>query len=103
MLLNPYTDSTVLHLKAFGPLIFHINSSKRGELTWRILELNRLELREKRREKIEELQIMIDKYNLENNQYLKGLIEKEILEFIETSEFSFSLKQFFEGQINNAA
>lgn len=95
-LLNPYKDKTREHLRAFGPLIMHINSSKRGEITWRILELNRTELRDKRQEKIEELQLLIDKYNSEHIKVLKDLIEVEIIDFIERTEFSFTLKQYFD-------
>lgn len=100
MLLNPYKDNPKSHLRAFGPLIFHVNSSKRGELTWRKFELNRTELREKRQEKIEDLQRFIDKYNSQTNQSLKDLIGNEIDEFIVESEFSFTLRQFYEDQKN---
>jgi uncharacterized protein (TIGR02646 family) len=99
-LLNPYKDKTKKHIRAFGPLIMHINSSKRGEMTWRKLELNRTELRDKRQEKIEELQLLIDKYNSENTQTLKDLIEAEIIDFIERTEFSFTLKQYFKDNKN---
>lgn len=102
MLLNPYKDNTNEHIRAFGPIICHINSSQRGEVTWRLLELNRPELRDKRQEKIEELQVLIDKYNLTANPTLKGLIEIEILDFIERTDYSFTLKQYFEDNKNAA-
>ena len=102
MMLNPYKDKTGQHIRAFGPILCHINSSQRGEITWRILELNRPDLRDKRQEKIEELQVLIDKYNLITNPTLKGLIETEILDFIERTEFSFTLKQYFEDNKNAA-
>lgn len=102
MMLNPYKDKTNEHIRAFGPIICHINSSQRGEITWRVLELNRPDLRDKRQEKIEELQVLIDKYNLTTNPTLKGLIEVEILDFIERTDYSFSLKQYFEDNKNAA-
>lgn len=102
MMLNPYKDKTSEHLRAFGPLLMHINSSKRGEITWRKLELNRPELRDKRQEKIEELQLLIDKFNNETVQALKDLIESEIQDFINSNEYSFSLKQYFEDNKNAA-
>ena len=102
MLLNPYKDKISEHIRAFGPIICHINSSQRGEITWRKLQLNRLELRDKRKEKIEELQVLIDKYNLTQSKTLRDLIEEEILDFIERTEFSFTLKQYFEDNINAA-
>ena len=100
--INPYKDNPKEHIRAFGPLIYHINSSQRGEITWRTLELNRPELRDKRQEKIEELQVMIDKYNLTLNATLKSLIEKEVLEFINRTEFTFTLKQYYEDNKNAA-
>ncbi|MDR0227865.1 MAG: HNH endonuclease [Flavobacteriaceae bacterium] len=102
MLLNPYKDKINFHLRAFGPIILHVNNSKRGEITWRKLELNRTELRDKRLEKIEELKNLIDKLNSENIPALKSLIENEIMNFIDRSEFSFTLKQFFEDNKNVA-
>lgn len=102
MLLNPYKDITKNHLRAFGPLLLHVNGSKRGEITWRKLELNRVELREKRQEKIEELQLLIDKLNNEVVPALKNLIEIEIIDFIERSEYSFTLKQFYADNKNAA-
>lgn len=102
MLLNPYKDSIKEHLRAFGPIIFHINDSKRGEISLRQLELNRVELRERRFEKIEELKNLIDKLNSERIPALRSLIENEIIDFINRSEYSFTLKQFFEDNKNVA-
>jgi uncharacterized protein (TIGR02646 family) len=102
MLLNPYKDRINEHLRAFGPLIFHIKSSKRGEITWRKFELNRIDLRDKRQEKIEELQVMIDKYSCETNANLKQLILLEIEDFVLKSEYSFTLQQFYSDNINAA-
>ena len=100
--LNPYKDKTNEHIRAFGPIICHINASQRGEITWRTFELNRPELRDKRQEKIEELQILIDKYHLTINLTLKALIETEILDFINRTEFTFTLKQYYEDNKNVA-
>lgn len=102
MLLNPYRDTTKNHIRAFGALIYHIDNSLRGEMTWRKFELNRPELRDKRQEKIEELQLLIDKYNSVPNANLQKMIENEIVEFIEKGEFTFSLRQYFEDNKNAA-
>lgn len=102
MLLNPYKDNPTEHLRAFGPIVLHINGSKRGEITWRKLELNRTELRDKRQEKIEELQNLIDKLNLETVPALQDLIRDEIEDFINRSEYSFTLKQFYDDNKNAA-
>lgn len=102
MLLNPYKDEIKKHIRAFGALIYHVNNSQRGEVTRRKFELNRPELRDKRQEKIEELQLMLDKHNTVNNPNLKKMIEDEILEFIAKAEFTFALKQYYEDNKNAA-
>jgi hypothetical protein len=100
MMLNPYKDKPNKHIYAFGPIIRHINSSQKVELIRRFLELNRPDLRDKRQEKIEELEGLISKYHLTSNPTLKGLIEVEILDFIERIDYSFTLKRYSEDAKN---
>ena len=45
---------------------------------------------------------LIDKYNLTTNTTLKDLIEVEIVDFIERTDYSFTLKQYFEDNKNVA-
>lgn len=96
MLLNPYKDKTNTHLRAFGPMLMHINSSKRGELTLRKLDLNQKEILNRRKEKIEELQLLVDKFNGESTTSLKNLIGEQITEFIQESEYTFTLQHYIE-------
>lgn len=94
-LLNPYRDQIDLHLQAFGPLIMHINQSKRGELTWREIKLNRKELIDRRTEELEDLQNLIDKYEAESSSGLKELLRQELISCTEgEAEFSFVKKQY---------
>ncbi|MCT4666222.1 MAG: HNH endonuclease [Flavobacteriales bacterium] len=89
-LINPFKDNITKHLSFFGPLIMHINDSKRGEITWKTIELNRKELIERRTEKIKELQSLIDKYEREPIQALKDILMNEIMEFSgKENEFSY--------------
>ena len=78
-------------------MLMHIGNSKRGELTIKKLELNRKELRERRTEKIEEFQRLIDKFNNESNSSLKALIANEIESHIIKSEYSFTLSQYWKA------
>lgn len=94
-LLNPYNDEIDDHLRAFGPIILHVNNSKRGELTHREIKLNRSELIERRADSIKELQNLIDKYEGEPVGALKDILKQEIIESAAADkEFSFCLRQF---------
>lgn len=94
-LLNPYKDEVDNHLQAFGPMIFHINDSKRGELTWKEIKLNRKELIERRVDSLKELQNLIDKYNRETVHGLKAILLNEIVENTNSDkEFSMYKKQY---------
>lgn len=90
-LINPYVDDISEHLVFIGPLLVHINNSSRGEITWRKLKLNRIELIEKRSEKILQLQNLISQYGKESNAVLKEILRGEIIDFVaEDKEFSFA-------------
>lgn len=98
-IINPYIENPLSHLYSFGPMIMHINNSKVGEFTWKKLDLNRMPLIEKRKEKIESIQTLIDKYNRENDEALKELLKQELLEYAEqNSEFSMTVKNYLKEQ-----
>lgn len=80
-LLNPYKDQIKEHLVCAGPLLMHINGSKRGELTSKIIKLNRKDIVDRRIDKMNELQSLIDKYERENVIPLKELLRQELIEF----------------------
>lgn len=94
-LMNPYKDKIEKHLQPFGPLIMHINQSKRGEMTWREIQLNRKELIERRTEELEDLQNLIDKYEAETTPGLKEILRLELIDQTKPdSEYSFVKKQY---------
>lgn len=98
-LLNPYKDNIGEHLRAFGPLIMHINNSKRGELTHKKIKLNRIELVERRIEALQELQNLIDKYRQETVVALKEILYNELLDScLPHKEFSCCKKQYLMDQ-----
>ena len=97
-LLNPFKDKIDNHLQFFGPMIMHINNSKRGELTWKLIKLNRKALLERREEKLEELQNLVDKYRMEQNVQLKQILHDEIRSYcMPESEFSYTCSCFLKG------
>jgi 5-methylcytosine-specific restriction endonuclease McrA len=94
-LLNPYIDIIEDHLRAFGPIVLHVNSSKRGELTHREIKLNRKELIERRTDAIKDLQNLVDKFDSETSIALKDILRQELIESTsDDREFSFYLKQY---------
>ncbi|WP_109098533.1 HNH endonuclease [Aquimarina sp. AU58] len=89
-LINPYKDKISEHLSFFGPLLMHVNESKRGEITWKKIKLNRQELIDRRTEKIIDLQNLIDKYEREDVPALKAILLNEVIEFSNNEkEFSY--------------
>ena len=61
-LLDPFEDEPAEHLAFDGPLVLHRTGAPRGEITVRTLKLNaRKALFERRKERLEQLQILIDR------------------------------------------
>lgn len=99
MLINPYTDNTVDYLLPMGPLLYNLNGNKRAEITIKKIKLNREELINRRKEKLEELQKYVNAYHQENVDSLKEIKKNEIEEFIEKSEFSFTLQFWYKQMV----
>ncbi|WP_300647932.1 HNH endonuclease [Paenalcaligenes sp.] len=78
-LLNPYVDQPSEYLFAAGPYIYGRPGAARGQLTEKLLDLNRVELIEQRLERIEAIRQLMDSYEKEQNLTLKKLILKELL------------------------
>lgn len=98
-IINPYIENPLNHLHCFGPMVMHINNSKEGEFTWKKLDLNRMSLIERRKEKIESIQTLIDKYNREEDEALREMLKQELLQSAEQgSEFSLAVKSYLKQQ-----
>lgn len=94
-LINPIEDEPNKFLMAHGPFIYHVPGSRKGELTRIILDLNRNELIERRKEKIENLLPIIDKWKKEANAAVKKLIYSQINKEAESDkEFSFVIDSY---------
>lgn len=94
-LIHPIFDNPSEHLMALGAILYKVPGSRKGELTISILDLNRTDLIEKRREKLTAFQMLIDKYITESNPKLKNILREEILrETSENSEYSFMLSSY---------
>jgi uncharacterized protein (TIGR02646 family) len=76
--INPYIDLPNDHFIFSSTMIFHIPNDKRAQLTEFQLDLNRLELIEARKHRIDAIRPLIDQYVAENNPTLKAILKKEI-------------------------
>lgn len=100
-LLNPYIDEPAQHLLALGPMLMNHKGSRKGFITIKILDLNRIDLFEKRRECLERIGDLVNTYHNETNSKIKELLKSELLkECQEDKEFSFFVKSYLRNEID---
>lgn len=93
--ISPYTDTLSKHIVFVGGLIHHKNSCKRGELTISKLDLNRIDLAERRKARMDSVSTLVDKYNRETQASIKTLLKEQILlECDESREYSEMVRTF---------
>jgi 5-methylcytosine-specific restriction endonuclease McrA len=96
-LLHPYEDNPRQHLAAFGPMILHLPGARRGQLTEKQLGLNRPPLLERRSERLLQLVTLVDRYVLEPEGPLKGILRGELeREAGADAEYTLVAKTFLE-------
>lgn len=90
--LDPYVDDVDQLVEHHGPIVYWQAGSTRAEISIRTLELNsknRLPLILNKMEKIEEVSNLFERYESEQNQTLKVLLRKKLIEMMEIpSEYS---------------
>ncbi len=79
---NPYVDEPANFFVACGPFIYHKAGNRRGEFTEKQIQLNRAELIEQRKERIDAIRSLADKCALEPNPELKKILLAELEEEI---------------------
>lgn len=95
--INPYIEDPKEFLCAVGHFVYHLAGNKRGEITEKEIDLNRVELVEMRKERVDALRTLVDKYCNETNQTLKGILLKEInIELAEDKPYSMCAKSVFQ-------
>jgi len=80
--INPYRENPEDSLIALGHFIYHKAGNKRGKITEKDLNLNRPELIERRKERIDNIRRLLDLYAIESNPTSKEGLLKEIEEEI---------------------
>lgn len=94
--INPYQENPSDFLKALGAFIYHKANNRRGEITEKDLDLNRMQLIEARKERIDQIRNLIDKYTIEQNPSLKGTLLREIqIELADNKSYSMCLCSIF--------
>ncbi|MDE0302182.1 MAG: HNH endonuclease signature motif containing protein [Gammaproteobacteria bacterium] len=97
-LVNPYVDQPNDHLIFYGPMVLH--KDDKGLRTSRKIELSRVELFERKQEKIETLNFLIQKWRECPEGETRTFLQTEILEYAKTaSEFSATLKAFIYSEL----
>ncbi len=95
--INPYIENPLDFLCAVGHFIYHLSGNKRGEITEKEINLNRPELVEMRKERIDAIMTLADRYSSEPNITLKNILLKEIKkELADDKPYSVCAKSIFE-------
>jgi 5-methylcytosine-specific restriction endonuclease McrA len=94
-LLNPFSDDPLEHLAFYGPMILSKAGHQEGFRTIEALKLQRTEVFERRKERIERLQALIEQWSSLPEGSTKELAKNKILEEAENDkEFSAVVKAF---------
>jgi hypothetical protein len=92
------TDEPSQHLLFFGPSVFHLTSS-RGYLTRMKLKLCRPDLVERRRDRLEAVHRLLDRWRDVSPGEIKDQLRRDILAEAEPEkEFSAAVRSFLEMQ-----
>lgn len=94
-LINPYIDKPEEHFCELGSFIFPIIGDNRAKITIEIIQLNRSALVERRMERIQQINNLLDSWHKEENKVMKRMLHDELVkECQEEKEYSSTVKAF---------
>ncbi|MGH9544309.1 MAG: HNH endonuclease [Terriglobales bacterium] len=97
-LLNPYLDDPATELLALGYLVVRRPGHVRARVTIETLQLNRPELIERRKERIEMLQPLADQYAESQIASVKELLRIELCRYAsDAAEYAFIVRAYLEA------
>ncbi|MFD2787033.1 HNH endonuclease [Hymenobacter rubripertinctus] len=92
--INPYSEDPELSLFSLGPWIYPMPGNDRGFITEQTIQLNRVDLIEKRLERINEIRRLIELYVRQKNDLLKNILKDEIIKEVQPNKpYSMCTKQ----------
>jgi uncharacterized protein (TIGR02646 family) len=99
--INPYFEEPNDHFISLGTMICHKPDNQRAELTELKLELNRPELMECRKERIDAIRPLIDKYKATVNPTLKDVLKENIeKEMLDDKPYAMCVRAVVKAMIN---
>lgn len=97
-ILNPYVDEPDQEILSLGFMIARIPGKQRARITITKLELNRPALLERRQERIELIQPLVDEYALAPEGDIKKMLRAELCKYAAASgEYSFTVRAYLEA------
>lgn len=101
--LDPYSEDPSLHVYAFGTLLHHKKGSEKGEITIHEIELNRLELIEKRKVRLDSVQkAMVACYRTKSERLRDLAIQELFREAEADKEYSLFVKTLFQVSLSDS-
>jgi uncharacterized protein (TIGR02646 family) len=98
--IDPYAEDPSQFVEAHGPIVAQKIGNRRGELTCKLVKLNRPELIERRAERLTQVLELIERWHAESNGGLKDAIRSQIaLECASASEYSFVVRAFVDTKL----
>lgn len=98
LLINPYVDNPEEHFMDLGEFIISISGDDRARITNDILKLNRTELIERRKERIDLVAALLELWAREQNTCRKNTLEQQLHEqYSEEKEFSSTIKAYLKA------
>ncbi len=94
-LINPFVDDPAIHLLFLGPSVFPVVSDAKGLRTFLKLELDRIDLLQRRQRRLERLRPLVEEWQAHPAGATKELLKQELLnEAADNAEFAAAVRAF---------
>lgn len=97
-LVNPYSDQPSAHLSFFGPLV--LDRDAKGYLTRKLIDLSRIELVERKQERIEQVSLLVRRWLDTPEGPTRNFLKMEILEQAAgNAEFAATIQAYLKHEL----
>ena len=97
-LINPYIDEPSDHLTFFGPMVLHRDAM--GLRTTRQIELSRIKLIERKQERIEQFNMLVQLWRETLDGPTRQFLQEEIMKYAaDAAEFAGTFRAFIRGEM----